>query len=140
MTIYHPARRASGTGAVCLTVPAISASAPANATTGRSLDQIQGAQGAQPSVQAPASFDWRAFLAEHWSSTFGPLFAAHHLDTAEVDSEVGRRLAVTWRAVLDEQAQLGDGACGVAHGRWMALLRQIKDDQDQGTGHYLRRA
>jgi hypothetical protein len=41
--------------------------------------------------------------------------------------------------VLDEQAQLGDGACGVAHGRWMALLRQIREDRDQGTGRYLLR-
>ncbi len=89
--------------------------------------------------RAPVSFDWQAFLAEHWSSTFGPLVAAHHLDPAAVEGELGRRLAVTWHAVLDEQAQLGEGACGAAHGRWMALLRQIKDDRDQDTGHYLRR-
>ena len=71
--------------------------------------------------RAPASFDWHAFLAEHWSSTFGPLFAAHQLDPSEVDGELGRRLAVTWRAVLDEQAQLGQGVCGsriTAGWRW----------------------
>jgi hypothetical protein len=89
--------------------------------------------------RAPASFDWRGFLAEHWLSTFRSLFAAHHIDTAEVDGELGRRLAVAWHAVLDEREQL-DGAAGAAFRSWMALLRQIKQDQDQGTNHYLRRS
>ena len=90
--------------------------------------------------RAPASFDWHAFLAEHWSSTFGPLFAAHHLDPSEVDGELGRRLAVTWRAVLVEQAQLGEGTCGPAFSRWIALQREIQQDRDQGTWHYRRRS
>jgi hypothetical protein len=77
--------------------------------------------------RAPASFDWSAFLAEHWLTVFGPLFKTLHLDPSEVDGELGRRLAVTWRAVLDEQAQLGEGTCA-AYGRWTALLRQIKED------------
>jgi hypothetical protein len=89
--------------------------------------------------QAPASFDAAAFLTEHWSSTFGPLFEAHHLDPGEVDGELGRRMAVLWHAVLVDQARLGAGICGVAYERWMRLLRQIRQDQDQGTGHYLRR-
>jgi hypothetical protein len=89
--------------------------------------------------RAPVSFDWSAFLTAHWSATFGPLFAAHHLDPAEVDGELGRRLAVTWQNVLAEQVKLGDGACGAAYGHWMALLRQIRQDKEQGTKHYLRR-
>jgi hypothetical protein len=77
--------------------------------------------------RAPVSFDWRAFLAEHWLGFFGPLFKTLHLDPSEVDGELGRRLAVSWRAVLDEQAQLGEGVCGVAFENWLALLRQIQD-------------
>ncbi len=89
--------------------------------------------------RAPVNFDWRAFMSEHWLTTFGPLFAAHRLDPSEVDGELGRRLAVTWRAVFDEKARLGDGSVGAAYGRWTALLREIMQDQRQGTGHYLRR-
>ncbi len=90
--------------------------------------------------RAPASFDWSAFLAQHWLGIFGPLFKAHHLDPSEVDGELGRRLAVSWRAVLDEQAQLGEGVCGAAFENWMALLRQIQQDQDQGTWRFPRRS
>nr|UXE45527.1 hypothetical protein Hi04_10k_c4997_00011 [uncultured bacterium] len=90
--------------------------------------------------RAPASFDWSAFLAERWREVFGPLFKAHQLDPSEADGELGRRLAVTWRAVLDEQVQLGEGVCGAAHSRWMALLREIRQDQNDGTNHYLRRS
>ena len=88
--------------------------------------------------RAPASFDWHAFLAEQWSATFGPLFAAHHLDPDEVDGELGRRLAVTWHAVLDEQDLL-DGAAGAAYKNWLSLLRQIRQDEEQGALQYLRR-
>jgi hypothetical protein len=88
--------------------------------------------------RAPASFDWSAFLSEHWSETFGPLFRSHRLDPDEADGELGRRLAVAWRAVLDERERL-DGAVGAANRNWHALLREIKQDREQGTGHYLRR-
>jgi hypothetical protein len=80
-------------------------------------------------IKTPADFDWRAFLIEHWTTLFRQLFAAYCLDPRELDGEIGRRLAVTWRAVLDERVQLGEGVCGAAYDRWMALLRQIPQDQ-----------
>ena len=61
-------------------------------------------------LKAPATFDWRGFLGEHWRETFGPLFKMRRLDEADADGEIGRRLALAWRAVLDERDQLGEGA------------------------------
>jgi hypothetical protein len=80
-------------------------------------------------IKTPADFDWRAFLIEHWTTLFRQLFAAYRLDPRELDGEIGRRLAVTWRAILDERVQLGEGVCGAAYDRWIALLRQIPQDQ-----------
>jgi hypothetical protein len=71
------------------------------------------------------NFDWHAFLLENWHSMFAQLFKAYGLDPIEVDTEIGRRIAVAWHGVLEEQAQLGAGVCGRAYEYWIELLRQM---------------
>ena len=55
---------------------------------------------------------------------FAAVFKTHRLDL-DADGEIGRQLALAWRAVLDEREQLGEGAYGAANKRWHELLRQL---------------
>jgi hypothetical protein len=74
---------------------------------------------------APAKFDTAAFIGEHWSSTFAPVFKSLRLEPTEIDGPIGHQLALAWRAVLDEQARLGGQSYGPARKRWQALLREL---------------
>ncbi len=71
--------------------------------------------------QPPAKFDAPAFLAQHWSTVFNPLFKQLRIDP---DDPIGARLAAAYHAVLDEQERL-DGASGSAQRRWVELLREL---------------
>lgn len=71
----------------------------------------------------PANVDWHAVLYAHWRTVFLPLFKAHRLDLDQADGPTGQALATAYAAVLDEQAQFGDGSYGPAQRRWHALLR-----------------
>jgi hypothetical protein len=76
--------------------------------------------------QAPAKFDAPEFIGEHWASTFAPVFKSLRLEPDDIDGPIGHQLAVAWRAVLDEEAKLGDQSYGPARKRWHALLRELQ--------------
>src|SRR5215472_10185227 len=61
--------------------------------------------------KTPEGFDWRAFFQHHWCEMFRWIWRTHHLDNQDVDGEVGRILAVAYKAKLDEQSA-GDGTVG----------------------------
>jgi hypothetical protein len=72
----------------------------------------------------PANFDWRQFLQQHWQDAFRPLWRAYRLNDQDVDGEVGRVLAITYKDKLDELSAR-DGAVGAVSRRWDQLLRQL---------------
>jgi hypothetical protein len=77
-------------------------------------------------VRTPSGFDWQQFFQQHWLDVFRSIWRTHHLDDADVDGELGRRMAIAYRDLLDEQ-DAGSGAVGPASGRWHSLLRQLAD-------------
>jgi hypothetical protein len=74
--------------------------------------------------KTPPGFDWQSFFQAHWLDVFQPLWRTNRLDDQDVDGEVGRVLAIAYKAKLDEQ-HAGDGTAGPASKRWDQLLRQL---------------
>jgi hypothetical protein len=75
-------------------------------------------------LRTPPGFDWQAFFQRHWLDVFRSIWRAHHLHDEDVDGELGRVLAATYKAKLDEQ-NTGNGSVGPATERWHQLLRQL---------------
>jgi hypothetical protein len=67
--------------------------------------------------ETPRGFDWRQFLQDHWLDVFSSLWRSHGLDGGDVDGEIGRLLAVTYKTVLDSQPD--------AIRSWNELLRGL---------------
>jgi hypothetical protein len=81
--------------------------------------------------RTPDGFDWRAFFTHHWYDTFRLIWQTHRLSDEDVDGEVGRVVAVTYRDKLAEESANG-GVVGQASRRWHQLLRDLRHGRRPG--------